>query len=177
MYSILRIFSQLLIGNFTLDGGFASGVKRGVQITGLFGYGDGESATPYADTAVDTSAAIVAADTIFNVLSEASQAHRCFLTPSQLMLWNRTFSPYNPGKKGTKYTQGCKPHGDMSTPEEDFFDCAWKIQAHHELMETRKFNSSCINHIARKCFPRFPREKFAKHTQPGGSYFGRFPSA
>jgi ABC-type multidrug transport system fused ATPase/permease subunit len=117
---------------------------------------------------------LVAADTIFNVLSEASQAQGCFLTPSQLMLWNRTFSPFNPGKKGTKYTQGCKPHGDMSTPEEDFFDCAWEIQAQRELMGMKKFNSSCINHIARKCF--FFREagdKFAKHTQPGGSYFGK----
>jgi hypothetical protein len=40
----------------------------------------------------------------------------------------------------------------MSTPEEDFFDCAWEIQAQRELMGMKKFNSSCINDIARKCF-------------------------
>ncbi len=46
-------------------GGFASGVKRGVQVIGVFGYG--ESATPYADTAVDTSAALVSTDVTFSV--------------------------------------------------------------------------------------------------------------
>lgn len=33
--------------------GFASGVDKGIEITGVFGYGDGNSATPYS-TSVDT---------------------------------------------------------------------------------------------------------------------------
>jgi hypothetical protein len=33
-------------GNY---GGFGAGIKRGIEIVGLFGYGDGKSATPYAD--------------------------------------------------------------------------------------------------------------------------------
>ncbi len=46
-------------------GSFASGVKRGVQIAGLWGYGDGISATPYiADTTIteDLSAGEAAID-------------------------------------------------------------------------------------------------------------------
>ena len=35
------------ISNNSNYGGFASGVKKGVQIVGVFGYGDGISATPY----------------------------------------------------------------------------------------------------------------------------------
>ena len=31
-------------------GGFASGIKKGISIAGKFGYGDGESATPYTDS-------------------------------------------------------------------------------------------------------------------------------
>lgn len=30
-------------------GGFASGIQKGIEIAGVFGYGDGESATPYED--------------------------------------------------------------------------------------------------------------------------------
>jgi len=34
-------------------GGFASGIRQGVQIAGKWGYGDGESATPYKDSGVN----------------------------------------------------------------------------------------------------------------------------
>jgi len=37
---------------------FNTGVKKGVQIIGLWGYGDGESATPYRDSGDDNAAAI-----------------------------------------------------------------------------------------------------------------------
>jgi len=36
-------------GNY---GGFGAGSKKGVEIIGLFGYGDGESATPYTDSGI-----------------------------------------------------------------------------------------------------------------------------
>jgi len=41
---------RLELSNASAYGGFASGVPRGVEITGVHGYGDGESATPYYDT-------------------------------------------------------------------------------------------------------------------------------
>lgn len=34
-------------------GGFASGIMRGIEIAGTFGYGDGKSATPYTDAGTD----------------------------------------------------------------------------------------------------------------------------
>lgn len=34
-------------------GGFASGIVKGIEIVGTFGYGDGESATPYSDSGDD----------------------------------------------------------------------------------------------------------------------------
>lgn len=33
-------------------GGFAPGIKQGVKMTGVFGHGDGESATPYYDSGI-----------------------------------------------------------------------------------------------------------------------------
>jgi len=36
-------------------GGFANGVGKGVEIAGVFGYGDGESATPYYDSGDDVA--------------------------------------------------------------------------------------------------------------------------
>jgi hypothetical protein len=38
-------------------GSFASGIKKGVEITGDFGYGDGKSATPYIDAGTDVNEA------------------------------------------------------------------------------------------------------------------------
>lgn len=36
-------------------GGFASGIKKGVEINGVFGYGDGKSASPYHDAGTDVN--------------------------------------------------------------------------------------------------------------------------
>ncbi|MCK5020865.1 MAG: hypothetical protein KAS32_27845, partial [Candidatus Peribacteraceae bacterium] len=41
---------RLELSNASAYGGFASSVPRGVEITGVHGYGDGESATPYYAT-------------------------------------------------------------------------------------------------------------------------------
>uniref|UniRef100_A0A6H1ZQK8 Putative head tail connector protein n=1 Tax=viral metagenome TaxID=1070528 RepID=A0A6H1ZQK8_9ZZZZ len=42
--------SWIEIGNNGDYGSFASGTKKGVEITGVFGYGDGYNATPYVTT-------------------------------------------------------------------------------------------------------------------------------
>ena len=51
-------------GNY---GGFASGVAKGIQIVGTFGYGDGESATPYTDSAADVNSPTSTSGTLINV--------------------------------------------------------------------------------------------------------------
>ena len=57
----------------------------------------------------------------------------------------------------------------------DYFDCAWEIQAQRELMGMKKFNASCINTIAKKCFFfRDPNDRFAATN---GSYCGKAASA
>ena len=43
-------YDRLELSNDSAYGGFASGVRRGVEITGVHGYGDGESATPFYTT-------------------------------------------------------------------------------------------------------------------------------
>ena len=42
--------SWIEISSASNYGAFASGAKKGVEIVGVFGYGDGDSATPYVDT-------------------------------------------------------------------------------------------------------------------------------
>ena len=44
--------TRLEINPYGDYGSFASGVKRGVEIAGVWGYGDGTSATPYVTTAI-----------------------------------------------------------------------------------------------------------------------------
>lgn len=44
-------------------GGFASGIDKGIEIAGVFGYGDGWSATPYIDSGDDLAAAITSTTT------------------------------------------------------------------------------------------------------------------
>jgi stress response protein SCP2 len=114
---------------------------------------------------LDVHAEICASDIIFNVLSEATKS-KCAkqLSAQQLMIWNRTFSKFN--------TQGgSEPHGDMIGEDEDYFDCAWEIQAQRELMGNRKFTASIVNAVARKCFFfRTPGDKF---DAANGSYCGR----
>ena len=55
-------------------GSFASGIKRGVEITGVFGYGDGYNATPYVTTGQTVqNNPLAAADTTLTVtLTEGS---------------------------------------------------------------------------------------------------------
>tara|TARA_Y100000310_G_scaffold345852_1_gene471409 strand:+ start:13524 stop:14351 length:828 start_codon:yes stop_codon:yes gene_type:complete len=51
-------------------GGFASGIREGVQIVGSFGYGDGKSASPTIDSGDDNDAAITTTtETTFDVAS------------------------------------------------------------------------------------------------------------
>lgn len=45
-------------------GSFANGVRKGVQITGVWGYGDGTSATPYVATAITGTIATTAGLTL-----------------------------------------------------------------------------------------------------------------
>lgn len=55
-------------------GGFASGVSKGVQVIGVFGYGDGISATPYIDSGTTTAEALDATETGVDVASGAALA-------------------------------------------------------------------------------------------------------
>ena len=49
----------------TTAGSFASGIKRGVQIAGLFGYGNGSSSTPYIEATTTNDGSFSASDTTF----------------------------------------------------------------------------------------------------------------
>ncbi len=40
--------------------GYASGIGKGIEITGVFGYGDGESATPYYNSTTDLDGSLTA---------------------------------------------------------------------------------------------------------------------
>ncbi len=48
-------------------GGFASGIQKGVQIVGVFGYGDGTIATPYIDSGTTTNEALDTTETSVDV--------------------------------------------------------------------------------------------------------------
>merc|ERR1712166_1074855 len=96
-------------------------------------------------------AEICASDTIFNVLSAASES-KCAkkLSAEQLMIWNRTYSKFN--------TQGGS-----------------EFHAQRELMGNKKFTASVINSVARKCFFfRTPGDKFGAAN---GSYCGKAVAA
>jgi hypothetical protein len=49
----------------TSAGSFASGIKRGVQIAGIFGYGNGSSSTPYLSATTTNDGSFTASDTTF----------------------------------------------------------------------------------------------------------------
>ena len=49
----------------TTAGSFASGIKRGVQIAGLFGYGNGNSSTPYLSATTLNDAGFDSSETTF----------------------------------------------------------------------------------------------------------------
>jgi len=55
-------------------GGFASGIKRGIKITGKWGYGDGESATPYSDSGINVPAGGLAKAAVSLVLGAGEGA-------------------------------------------------------------------------------------------------------
>ncbi len=66
-------YDRLELSNNSNYGGFASGVKRGVEITGVHGYGDGESITPYyASGQVVRDNPLLAASTTITTLATAT---------------------------------------------------------------------------------------------------------
>ncbi len=68
-------------------GSFANGVKKGVQIAGVWGYGDGTTATPYvADTT--TAKAISAGETAIDVTSATnlSAGHTILIETEQMYI-------------------------------------------------------------------------------------------
>ena len=56
----------------TTAGSFASGIKRGVQIAGLFGYGNGTSSTPYISATTTNDGSFAASDTTFTATAGAN---------------------------------------------------------------------------------------------------------
>ncbi len=58
-------------------GSFANGMKKGVEIAGIFGYGDGVSGTPYVDAGTDVNEAgdVTATQTTITVDAGTSFAH------------------------------------------------------------------------------------------------------
>lgn len=65
---------------------FNDGVKKGVQIIGLWGYGDGESATPYIDSGTTTNEELDASETgVDVVLGSALSIGQTILAESEQM--------------------------------------------------------------------------------------------
>ena len=56
----------------TTAGSFASGIKRGVQIAGMFGYGNGTSSTPYLSATTTNDGSFGASDTDFTATAGAN---------------------------------------------------------------------------------------------------------
>ena len=56
----------------TSAGSFASGIKRGVQIVGVFGYGNGTSSTPYLSATTTNDGSFGASDTDFTATAGAN---------------------------------------------------------------------------------------------------------
>tara|TARA_R110000851_G_scaffold36662_3_gene95449 strand:- start:1366 stop:2199 length:834 start_codon:yes stop_codon:yes gene_type:complete len=56
----------------TTAGSFASGIKRGVQIAGMFGYGNGSSTTPYMEATTTNDGSFSASDTTFTATAGSS---------------------------------------------------------------------------------------------------------
>ena len=65
---------RIELSNASNYGGFASGVPRGVEVTGIHGYGDGESATPYytSGQAVTNAPNFAAGVTVLTMASTAT---------------------------------------------------------------------------------------------------------
>ena len=56
----------------TTAGSFASGIKRGVQIAGLFGYGNGSSTTPYLSATTTNDGSFDSSETTFTATAGAN---------------------------------------------------------------------------------------------------------
>ena len=56
----------------TSAGSFASGIKRGVQIVGLFGYGNGSSSSPYMSATTTNDGSFSSSDTTFTATAGAN---------------------------------------------------------------------------------------------------------
>ena len=56
----------------TTAGSFASGIRRGVQIAGMFGYGNGSSTTPYQSATTTNDGSFSASDTTFTATAGSS---------------------------------------------------------------------------------------------------------
>jgi hypothetical protein len=62
-------YTRLEINPYGDYGSFASGIKRGVEIIGTWGYGDGVSATPYTDSGTTTDGTLTTGATAVAVHS------------------------------------------------------------------------------------------------------------
>lgn len=80
-WTLCRIYSFL----------FANGVKKGVQIAGVWGYGDGTSATPYV-TDTTTAKAISVGETAIDVTSATnlSAGHTILIETEQMYITSIT---------------------------------------------------------------------------------------
>ena len=91
-------------GNY---GSFASGIQRGVEIAGLWGYGDGESATPYSDSTTTTNEALDATETAVDVVSAAVlEVGQTILVESEQMYITAISSNTLTVKRGVNGTTG-----------------------------------------------------------------------
>ena len=60
------------IADDTTAGSFASGVRRGVQIAGMFGYGNGNSSTPYLSATTTNDGSFDSSETTFTATAGAN---------------------------------------------------------------------------------------------------------
>ncbi len=70
-------------------GSFASGVKKGVRIAGVFGYGDGISATPYvADTTITEDLTAGEADINVTAVTNLSPGNTILIDSEQMYIYS-----------------------------------------------------------------------------------------
>lgn len=81
------------------QGGFASGISSGVKITGVFGHGDGQSATPYYDSGITaTAATAIATSLALSAEGTIQQGHTIRVESEQMYV---TAVTSNGGKTAT----------------------------------------------------------------------------
>ncbi len=78
------------ISHISNVGGFAGGIRAGVKITGNWGHGDGESATPYAATGATANGSINTSATAFNASdgSLLERGHTLLIDSEQVYVSN-----------------------------------------------------------------------------------------